>query len=73
MCSASHLIVLYICVKNRENILDGIRVIEPIRMTAAQTDGWTNTQNFGGYNTLVRHKNDHFWSFLYITYTFLFG
>ena len=52
MCSASCLTVLYICVKIRENILDGIRVIRQIRMIAAQTDGQITTQHFGGYNKI---------------------
>ena len=47
MCSARRLIVLYICVKYGENILDGIRVVERTRMMEAQTDGrpflWMDT------------------------------
>ena len=39
MCAARRLIVFYICVKFRENILDGIRVMERTRMTEALTDG----------------------------------
>ena len=41
MCSASYLIVLYICVKFGEIISDGIRVVERTRMMEALTDGWT--------------------------------
>ena len=39
MCSASHLIVLYICVMFRENILEGFRVMELTGMMEALTDG----------------------------------
>ena len=39
ICSACRLIVLYICVKFRENIMDGIRVMEWTRMMEALTDG----------------------------------
>ena len=38
MYSAGRLIVLYFCVKFRENISDGIRVIERTRMIEALTD-----------------------------------
>ena len=41
MCSARYLIVLYICVKFRENISDGIRVMERTRMVEALADGRT--------------------------------
>ena len=41
MCSACRLIVLYICVKLRENILDGIRIIVRTRMMEALADGRT--------------------------------
>ena len=46
MCSARRLIVLYICVEFRENISDGIRVIERTRMIEALTDGWTVVPKF---------------------------
>ena len=36
-----HLIVLYICVKFRENISDGIRVMERTRMIEVLMDGRT--------------------------------
>ena len=32
MCSARHLIMLYICVKFRENVSNGIRVLERTRV-----------------------------------------
>ena len=41
MCSAYCFIVLYICVKFHENILDGIRVMEWTQMMEAMTNGWT--------------------------------
>ena len=39
MCSSRRLIVLYIFVKFRENISDGIRVMERTRIMEALTDG----------------------------------
>ena len=55
LCSVPRLIVVYICVKFRENILDSIRVMERTQIMEAlkdgRTDGWLITQNFGGYNT----------------------
>ena len=72
ICSARRFMVLYICVKKgdfRENISDGIRVMERTRMmealTDGRTDGRTNTQNFGGYNIIpsplfvAGHKSDY--------------
>ena len=62
MCSASGLIVLYICVNSLENILDGIRVMERTQMMEVLTDG---TQNFGGYIIIpsplfvAGHKKEH--------------
>ena len=41
MCSANRLIGLYIDVKFRENISNGIRVMERTRNYEALTDGWT--------------------------------
>ena len=41
MCSAHLFIVLYICVKFRENILDGIRVMERTYMMEALMDRQT--------------------------------
>ena len=41
MFSACRLIVLYICVKFRENISDGIWVMERTRIMEALTDGRT--------------------------------
>ena len=41
MCSACRLIVLYICVKFRENISEGIKVMEWTQMMKALMDGWT--------------------------------
>ena len=41
MCSACHLIELYICLKFRENITDGIRVMEQTRMMEALMAGRT--------------------------------
>ena len=38
ICSASHLIVLYICVKFHENISEGIQVMEQTQMMEALTD-----------------------------------
>ena len=38
MCSAHHLIVLYICVKFGENISDGIRVMDRTRMMEVLKD-----------------------------------
>ena len=53
MCSASCLIVLYICVKFGENVSDGIRVVERTRMMEELTDRWTaDTQNLGWYNII---------------------
>ena len=56
MCSEHCLIVLYIFVKFRENISDGIRVMERTQMMEALDDGqivrWMDTQNFGGYNII---------------------
>ena len=43
MCSACCLIVLYICVMFRENILDVTRVMEQTGMMEALTDGWMDT------------------------------
>ena len=43
MCSASCLIMLYICVKFGENISDRIRVMEWTRMMEVLTDGQTDT------------------------------
>ena len=67
ICSAHHLIVLYICVKFHENISDGISVMERTQMMEVlmdgQTDGWMDPQNFRGYNIkplqlfVVEHKN----------------
>ena len=42
MCSAVHLIVLYICVRFGENISDSIRVIEPTQLMEVLMDGWTD-------------------------------
>ena len=42
MCSAFHLIVIYICVKFRENISDSIRVMERTQMMEALMDGQTD-------------------------------
>ena len=39
MCSERHLMVLYICVKFRENISNGIRVTERTQNYEALTDG----------------------------------
>ena len=52
MCSACHLIVLHICVKFCENIMEGIRIMERTHMMEVLTDGRTDTQNFGGYNII---------------------
>lgn len=59
--SAYYLIVVYICTKNSENILNDIRVgadtndwaLADVLMdvcTDGQTDGLTDTHNVGGYN-----------------------
>ena len=50
-------IMLYICAKFREIILNGIKVMERTRMITAdeRTDGRTDTQKFGGYNIIPRH------------------
>ena len=50
MCSARRLIVLYICVKLRENISDGISY--GAKTICGSADGRTDTQNFGGYNII---------------------
>ena len=60
LISARRLIMLYICAKFREIILNGIKVIERTRMinrwrTDGRTDGRTDTQKFGGYNIIPRH------------------
>ena len=57
MRSARHLIVLYIFIKFRENISNGIRVMERPRMLKALTDvrtadGQKDIQNF----IISRHK-----------------
>ena len=43
VCSARHLIELYICVRFGENISDCIRVMELTRMMEALTDGRTDS------------------------------
>ena len=48
MFSACHLKVLYICVKFPENISDGIRVMERIRMMEVLMDGWMDGWMDGG-------------------------
>ena len=48
MCSAHHLKMLYISVKFRENISNGIRVME--RTLNYEADRRRDTQNFGQYN-----------------------
>ena len=50
MCSACHLIELYICVKFHENITDGISY--GADKNDGSTDGWRDTQNFGEYNII---------------------
>ena len=45
--------VLYICVKFRENISNGIRVMERTQSYEALTDG--RAFNFGRYNIITRH------------------
>ena len=40
MCSACRLIVFYICVKLRENISDGLRVMEQTGIMEELTEGW---------------------------------
>ena len=45
MCSSRRLIMLYICVKFSENISDGIRVMEWIRMMEALTDRRTDVHS----------------------------
>ena len=56
MCSAHCLIVLYICVKFRENISNCIRVMAQTQMMEAMTEGWMDglmdTQNFKWYNII---------------------
>ena len=47
MCSAHHLMLVYIGVKFRENISNGFRVKERIRNYEALTDGWTDGQTDG--------------------------
>ena len=63
MCSTHHLIVVYIGVKFRENILTCFRVVEQTRNYEALTDGRTDgrtelgkdTQHFGRCNIIPRH------------------
>ena len=60
MCSEDRLIVLYICLKFRENISNNIRVMERILMSKALTEGWTDggqtdTQNLLRYNIITCH------------------
>ena len=52
MCSAHSLIVVYICVKFCENILDSIRVMVWEQMMETLMDRWTFTQNFRWYNII---------------------
>ena len=65
MCSAGCHIVLYICMRLRDNIINGIRDMERTRMITS-ADGRTDTQNFGRYNIIpsplfvVVHKNNVF-------------
>ena len=62
MCSAHHLLVLYICVKFLENISDSIRVMVWTQMMEALTDGQT-LKNFRQYKIIpsplfvAGHKN----------------
>ena len=53
MYFARRLMVLYICVKFRENISNGIRVMERTQNYEALTDG--RALNFGRYNIITRH------------------
>ena len=58
LTSACHLVMLYICARFREIISNGISYgadtnDEPL--TDRRTDGWTDTQNFGGYNIIPCH------------------
>ena len=41
MCSARRLIEIFICLKFRENISDGTRAVDRIRMIEALTDGYS--------------------------------
>ena len=69
MCSARCHIVLYICVKLRDNIINGIRVMERTRMIES-ADGRTDTQNIRRYNIIpsplivAGHKKDYTMYFL---------
>ena len=66
LISARRLIRLYICTKFREIISNGIKVMDRTwmfnrwwtdgRTTDRRTDGRTDTQKFGGYNKIPRHK-----------------
>ena len=52
--------MLYICDKFREIISNGIKVMERTWMINrwqmdGWTDGWTDTQKFGGYNIIPHH------------------
>ena len=68
MCSSHRLMMLYICVKFRENISNGIRVTEQTRNYEALMDGRTDTQNHGRYNIIPCHflwwsiKTGHIWN-----------
>ena len=52
MCSACCLIVLYICVKCCENISNCIYCYG-VDTNDRSAGGWTDTQNFGGYNIIL--------------------
>ena len=71
MSSACLLMLLYICVKFRENISNGIKLwsghnvkVTDGRMDCRQMARWTNTKNFRGYNIIPcyffvsGHKNN---------------
>ena len=53
--SAHCLMMLYMAVKFRENISNGIRVMKRIWNYKALTGGRTDTQNFGRYNIIPRN------------------
>ena len=75
MCSACHLVILYICVKFCENTSDGISY--GVDKNDGSALGHPDTQNFRVYNIipspLFEAGHDYKWSFFYIICTFLFG
>ena len=52
MFSAHRLMIVYICTKFHENILNGIRVMERTRKVNRRTDGQTDERTDEGHNII---------------------